>query len=50
LAGKSRSYNNLLKWLSRQEWYRASKPHDKLEERLWSMRAALLDAVAYHPE
>lgn len=49
LAGKSRTYNNLLRWLSRQDWYQSPEPDDALERRLWRMRAALLDAYAYQP-
>jgi hypothetical protein len=49
LAGKGRSYTELLRWLSRQQWFRAPTPRDETERRIWNIRAALLDAFAYEP-
>ncbi len=50
LAGKRRSYGQLLKWLGGQRWYYAPEPGDSFDRRLWRIRAALLDAFAYEPE
>ena len=49
LAGKRRSYGHLLKWLVGQAWYQSPEPSEPLDQRLWCIRAALLDALAYHP-
>jgi hypothetical protein len=49
LNGKGRSYSQLLKWLSKQQWYQEPEPAEPLPRRAWNMRAALLDAIAYDP-
>jgi hypothetical protein len=49
LAGKQRTYSNLLRWMAGQEWYQSAEPSDALGRRLWRIRAALLDAFAYQP-
>jgi hypothetical protein len=48
LAGKKRSYQKLIDWLSCQQWYASQEPGDPWEKSIWRMRAALLDAFAYY--
>jgi hypothetical protein len=50
LAGKTRSYRQLLEWVAKQAWYQGPEPTDPQDRRLWTIRAALLDAFAYQPE
>lgn len=49
LKKNRRSYRDLLEWLGRQAWYHAAEPTESLDQRLWRIRAALLDAFAYQP-
>ena len=49
LSGKRRSYENLIAWVVAQAWHAAPEPQDSWERSIWDIRAALLDAFAYHP-
>jgi hypothetical protein len=49
LAGKKRSYQDLISWVSAQAWHQSPCPADPWERSIWKMRAALLDAFAYEP-
>ena len=40
-------YDKLLEWLHEQPWFKAQKPDDPLERKIWNCRAALLDAFVY---
>jgi len=49
-TNNKRLYPELIQWLWQQEWYLAPEPGDPDERRAWKLRAALLDAYAYHPD
>jgi hypothetical protein len=49
LAGKKRSYRDLLVWLNGQSWRQAPEPTEPTERTTWRIRTALLDAFAYQP-
>ncbi|HEX9646702.1 MAG TPA: hypothetical protein VGB88_04340 [Alphaproteobacteria bacterium] len=48
LTGKT-SYQNLIAWVADQAWHASPEPNDPWERSIWGLRAALLDAFAYHP-
>ena len=49
LSGRKRSYQQLIDWVADQGWHASPEPNDPWERSIWGLRAALLDAFAYHP-
>jgi hypothetical protein len=45
--GSARNYVKLLKYIYAEPWYKSPQPQDEFGTKLWSVRAALLDAFIY---
>ena len=48
--GNAKNYPALLSYIYEQPWYQSSAPSGTLDQTLWSMRAALLDAFVFEEE
>jgi HKD family nuclease len=49
VLGNVANYPALLNWVYAQNWYKTPAPADPLEQAIWHMRAALVDAFVYKP-
>ena len=48
--GRTENYEELLLQLYERRWFKAQKPKDRREQKIWTMRAALIDCFVYCPK